>query len=109
MPLLAGSALFRVPPPMVNEDRSGSLLAIWISLPVPLLLELSTRRVVPSLGLLSRLAVTPLSLSLALIASRTSVRVAPSAISTSVPVSLAPTLIVSLPAAPSASALLGTL
>ncbi|MDT4851475.1 hypothetical protein FQZ97_856560 [compost metagenome] len=28
MPLLAGSALFRVPPPMVSAARSGSLLVI---------------------------------------------------------------------------------
>ncbi|MCY1363228.1 hypothetical protein D9M69_499800 [compost metagenome] len=67
-------------------------------MPSPVLLELSTRREEPSLGLLTRLALMPLSLSAVFRLSRISDMVAPAATWTSMPRSVGPSLTVSVPA-----------
>ncbi|MNT13558.1 hypothetical protein D3C72_1485330 [compost metagenome] len=62
-------------------------------------MELNTRRELPSDGLLTMLALMPLSFSAVLRLSRTSDRVAPAAICTSTPRSSGPSLTVRVPEA----------
>ncbi|MCY1544068.1 hypothetical protein D9M68_799210 [compost metagenome] len=68
-------------------------------------MEFSTRRDVPSAGLLTMLALMPLSLSAVFRLSRISARVAPSATCTSTPRSSGPSLTVRVPEAATVASL----